>query len=147
MDDDVKQLLDAIRLENSAGHSATQRRTEALVTDARQHTEALVAETRNHAESLAAETRRHFEIVAGRVEKKVETLAETVAHLDQKLDAETARIRDEMRRGFSETQAMIKFSHAELDRRVRALEDTHNSLEESIAQLQARVERLESGTH
>lgn len=42
---------------------------------------------------------------------------------------------------------MIKFSHAELDRRVRALKDTHHSLEESLAQLQARVERLESGTH
>jgi len=34
---------------------------------------------------------------------------------------------------------MIKFSHAELDRRIRALE-------EGFADLQARVERLES-TH
>lgn len=35
---------------------------------------------------------------------------------------------------------MIKFSHAELDRRVR-------SLEESVSDLQTRVERLESSTH
>jgi uncharacterized protein YceH (UPF0502 family) len=35
---------------------------------------------------------------------------------------------------------VIKFSHAELDRRVSTLEDT-------VADLQARVERLESGTH
>ena len=35
---------------------------------------------------------------------------------------------------------MIKFSHHELDRRVRSLEDT-------VADLQARVERLESSTH
>jgi hypothetical protein len=35
---------------------------------------------------------------------------------------------------------MIKFSHAELDRRVR-------TLEESVADLQTRVERLESSTH
>ena len=35
---------------------------------------------------------------------------------------------------------MIKFSHAELDRRIR-------TLEEVFADLQARVERLESSTH
>jgi len=35
---------------------------------------------------------------------------------------------------------MIKFSHAELDRRLRMLE-------ESVTDLQARVERLESSTH
>jgi len=45
-----------------------------------------------------------------------------------------------MRRGFADTQAMIKFSHAELVRRIRALE-------EGFEELQARVERLESSTH
>lgn len=45
-----------------------------------------------------------------------------------------------MERGFVETQAMIKFSHAELDRRVRALES-------GLADLQARVDRLEGSTH
>jgi chaperonin cofactor prefoldin len=42
---------------------------------------------------------------------------------------------------------MIKFSHAELDRRVRTLETDHRSLEETVANLQARLERLESSTH
>jgi hypothetical protein len=42
-----------------------------------------------------------------------------------------------MRRGFADTQAMIKFSHAELDGRLR-------SLEQAFADLQARVERLET---
>ncbi len=45
-----------------------------------------------------------------------------------------------MERGFAETQAMIKFSHAELDRRV-------SKLEQSFADLQARIERLETTTH
>lgn len=45
-----------------------------------------------------------------------------------------------MERGFADTQAMIKFSHAELDRRVR-------TLEEDVASLEARVDRLESSTH
>jgi hypothetical protein len=35
---------------------------------------------------------------------------------------------------------MIKFSHAELDRRIR-------TLEKGFADLQARIERLESSTH
>jgi hypothetical protein len=42
--------------------------------------------------------------------------------------------------GFAETQAMIKFSHAELDRRVRLLE-------EGLSALQVRGEKLESSTH
>ena len=37
---------------------------------------------------------------------------------------------------FIETQAMIKFSHSELDRRLRSLEGT-------VAELELRVERLE----
>ncbi|HUP64046.1 MAG TPA: hypothetical protein VM557_02045 [Thermoanaerobaculia bacterium] len=42
---------------------------------------------------------------------------------------------------------MIRFSHAELDRRVRAIEESHRSLEDAVSDLQARVERLESSTH
>ena len=38
------------------------------------------------------------------------------------------------------TQAMIKFSHVEIDRRVRTLED-------AVADLQSRVGRLEDSTH
>ena len=47
---------------------------------------------------------------------------------------------DEVRALFADTQAMIKFSHAELDRRIRALEDGY-------ADLLVRVERLEETTH
>ncbi|HEX9162738.1 MAG TPA: hypothetical protein VF980_13620 [Thermoanaerobaculia bacterium] len=41
---------------------------------------------------------------------------------------------------------MIKFSHAELERRMRTLEEGHRSLEETVADLRARVERLETST-
>ena len=91
-------------------------------------------------DDTAVETRRHFDATAERMEKRFDLLAETVQHLDEKLDREAADIRDEMRRGFADTQAMIKFSHAELDRRVRTLED-------SVSDLQTRVERLETSTH
>jgi len=49
---------------------------------------------------------------------------------------------------------MIKFSHAELDRRLRSveqgqstLEDSQRSLESTVAEIQARLERIESSTH
>lgn len=45
-----------------------------------------------------------------------------------------------MKAEFADVRSMIKFSHAELDRRVR-------TLEENVSDLQSRVERLESSTH
>ena len=64
----------------------------------------------------------------------------TDAELKQLLEANAERIEQRVDIGFADTQAMIKFSHAELERRVRTLED-------GFAELQARVERLESTTH
>ena len=91
-------------------------------------------------EGAVSEMRRHFDVSAERLEQRLDLVAEGVVRLDQRLDRTTADFRDEMRRGFADTQAMVKFSHAELDRRVR-------TLEESVADLQSRVERLESSTH
>src|SRR5206468_215655 len=96
-------------------------------------------ELRRLFETHSAEIRRHFDVSTEEVKHEVRLLAEGLTRLDQKLDRTATDVRDEMRRGFADTQAMIKFSHAELDRRVRALE-------EGLADLQARVERLES-TH
>lgn len=42
---------------------------------------------------------------------------------------------------------MIKFSHAELDSRVRALEHSQRTVDRTLADMQARLERLESSTH
>jgi uncharacterized protein YceH (UPF0502 family) len=42
-----------------------------------------------------------------------------------------------MRTEFAETRAMIRFSYAELDNRVRRLE-------QSVASLESRVERIET---
>lgn len=111
MDDDLKRLLDKMRQENAAGFAETRR-----------HLEGLVAETWQHSEALAAETRRHFHVVAERLEKRFDGLAETVQYLDEKLDRAEAGILEEMRRGFSDTQALIKFSYGELNRRLSALE-------------------------
>ena len=91
-------------------------------------------------ESSAAETRRHFDVSTEELKHEIKLLAGSLAHVDAKVDRFKLEIEDKMDRGFTETQAMIKFSHAELDRRVRALEL-------AIADLQTRVERLETTTH
>ena len=141
-DDELKRLFETMRQDNAAIRAET-----AAI---RQDNTAIRAETAAMRQENAAkwqenaaahaETRRHFEVIAERLEKKIDAVAESVAIVDEKLDRETADIREEMRRGFADTQAMIKFSHAELDRRVRALE-------QAFADLQARVERLEATTH
>jgi len=63
-------------------------------------------------------------VVTDSLQKKLEIVAESVLTLSEKLDREAAGIREEMHRGFEDTHAMIKFSHTELDRRVRALEES-----------------------
>jgi enoyl-[acyl-carrier-protein] reductase (NADH) len=74
-------------------------------------------------------TWRHFDTVAERLDKKIDLVAETVAYLDEKMTREIGSVRDEMRHGFIETQAMIKFSYSELDRRLTSLESRVDKLE------------------
>jgi hypothetical protein len=106
-----------------------------------------LAETRSdlRAESTAAhaETRRHFDVTAEASRHQVERIAENAASTREALDQIHAKIE----RTAAETQAMIKFSHAELDKRVRALEYGQRTLEETVAELQARVDRIESSAH
>ena len=94
-------------------------------------------------ESTAAETRRHFEVVAKRLESKVDLLAEGVNGANERidrLDAKLDRLAAGIANDFNDVRSMIKFSHHELDRRLR-------TLEEVVADVQSRVERLESSTH
>jgi cell division protein ZapA (FtsZ GTPase activity inhibitor) len=87
-----------------------------------------------------AETRRHFDVVAERTDQKIEAIAEALQSLGDALSGRIDTVEEKMEHGFAETQAMIRFSHAELDRRVR-------TLEQAVSDLLTRVERLESTTH
>jgi len=121
-DDELKRLFEAL-----------QQQSVAVSTETRRH----FAET---TERLSAENRRFFEISTEGVKHEVQLVAEAVAQLEEKLDREIERLDEKVERGFANTQAMIKFSHAELERRIRALE-------QSFSDLQSRVERLETTTH
>ncbi|HEX9405812.1 MAG TPA: hypothetical protein VF975_00740 [Thermoanaerobaculia bacterium] len=86
-------------------------------------------------QNSAAETRRHFDTVAERLDQKVQLLAEGLLHVDEKInrvdtkvdaldgkinrvDTKVDALDSKMTRGFADVQAMIKFSHEELDRRL-----------------------------
>jgi hypothetical protein len=66
-----------------------------------------------------ADTRRHFEVLTEGTRQEIQLVAESVLHLNEKL----ARTDEKIERTAAETQAMIKFSHVESDRRMRSLED------------------------
>jgi hypothetical protein len=73
-DDELRQLLDTMRQENSAAHEAT---------------------------------RRHFDVVTEATKHEVRLVAESVAHVNEELERKTNALRQEMSRGFAETQAGI----------------------------------------
>ncbi len=79
-----------------------------------------------------SETRRHFDVVGESLRGEVQQVAEAAAELQNEVRA----VRAEMTSEFQDLKSMIKFSYAELDRRVATLEET-------VQALQSRVGRLE----
>lgn len=69
-------------------------------------------------EAQSSEMRRHFELTAERSDSKVDTVATMVSSVSDSARSEIKKVEEKVDRGFAETQAMIKFSHAEIDRRV-----------------------------
>jgi exonuclease VII small subunit len=91
--------------------------------------------------SEIAEIKRHFSVVAEGLEKKIQLVAEGVSALDDRMgrvEDLLTTLEEKMERGFDEVKAMIKFSYAELDRRVTSLEAGLASLEVRILKLEAR---------
>ena len=86
-----------------------------------------------HIETKAAENRRHFEVVAEGLRGEIQQIAEGHQVL---LEGQT-RIVERVEEGKRELAAMIKFSYADLDHPMRALEET-------VPTFQSRVEHIES---
>ena len=136
----MRQENAAARQENTAAHAETRRQFEATVNR-------ISAENQETVNRISAENRQYFEVATEALQHQIGLVAEKVVGVTEELHREAADIRVEMRTGFADTQAMIRFSHAELDRRVRKLEDKDRAIEETLADVQARLERLEDSTH
>lgn len=162
-DEELRRLFESLREENAAGHAETRRYVDESVRQSAEETRTYVdgsvrqsaeetrnyvdesvrqsaEETRKYVDEKTSETRRHFEVIAEGLDHKFALLAEGVVAQGEELRGKIETLEAKVDRGFADTQAMIRFSHAELDRRVK-------SLEESVSDLQARVERLESTIH
>ena len=83
------------------------------------------------------EIKRHFGVVAEGLRNEIRQVAEGVANLDEKLDREITAFREENERAHKEILSAIKFSYAELDRRITTVEG-------EVSALKTRLERLEA---
>ena len=99
---------------------------EGSAAETREHVDVVVAELRRG----NAETRRHFDVVAEDFKSQVQLIAENVLSTGARLDRRIDDLESRMNNEFGEVKAMMRFSYADLDRRLRSLEE--------------RVERLES---
>jgi|SRR3989304_7237732 len=69
-----------------------------------------------------------------RLEVSLQVFADSLKNLDDKVEA----FRVEVATNFTELRSMIKFSYAELDRRIRTLEGAVVSLADRVDRLEAR---------
>lgn len=134
-DDDLKRLLEAnaaeIRGTVETGFAAVDTRFAGL-------------ETR--IDESAAETRHQIGLAREATKHDVELVTELASQTRQELLRARTALEEKIESTAAETQSMIKFSYQELDRRMSALESNQRVLEETVADLQARVQRLET-TH
>lgn len=62
---------------------------------------------RQHIDENLGDLHGHFDTATEAVSNEIRRLDAALTHFDENLDKSFAGIRDEMRRGFSETQALI----------------------------------------
>ncbi len=80
------------------------------------------------------EIKRHFGIVAEGLRSEIQHIAEGIENVDGKME----RFRQEVQDEFKEIKSMIKFSYAELDRRMTAIEVDFNGLKQRVERLEMR---------
>jgi hypothetical protein len=100
--------------------------------DLKQLIEGTAAETRKEFAAVADDLRHRFDIATEALRSQGQLVAESVLTLSERMDRRFADLDSRMADEFAETRAMIRLGDADLDRRLRALEE--------------RVERLESNT-
>jgi chromosome segregation ATPase len=109
-------------------------------------------ETRSQIQLLAEGMDARFENVDSRLDKvdarldkvdagldRVDSRLDKVdGHLDG-VDSRLDRLEHEMHREFAEVRAMIKFSYADLDRRLTTLEAGHEEVTDRLSRLEAKL--------
>jgi uncharacterized protein YoxC len=79
-----------------------------------------------------------FHVISEDVISQVKLVAEGVMNLDEKITREMTQFRKENEQAHQEIKAMIKFSYAELDRRISTLEGELKELKHRVDQIERR---------
>jgi len=79
-----------------------------------------------------------FHVISEDVISQVKLVAEGVMNLDEKFTREITQFRKENEQTHQEIKAMIKFSYAELDRRISTLEGELKELKHRVDQIERR---------
>lgn len=81
----------------------------------------------------------HFHLISEDVITKVQQVAEGVINLDQKFDRRIDRLDGKIDEKHQDVLAAIKFSYAELDRRIMYLETELQALKQRVEQIERRM--------
>ncbi|MBM4340830.1 MAG: hypothetical protein FJ110_14970 [Deltaproteobacteria bacterium] len=89
-------------------------------------------------DQLKEEIVHQFHLISEDVISQMKLVAEGVMNLDEKFTREITDFRKESEHTHQEMMAMIKFSYAELDRRVSTLEGEVQELKRRVDQIERR---------
>jgi hypothetical protein len=144
MDPELRAVLEELRGHVEANAVETRRHVETTAAETRRYVETTAAETRRYVETTAAETRRHFDVAAEGLRGDIQLVAEGVTALSERVDRLEVNLREDVLRGQRELSAMIRFSYAELDRKIQGLEARVGELGQRYVELEGRLRRLET---
>jgi hypothetical protein len=93
--------------------------------------------TKEDLQGFKEEILHQFHVISEGVIDQVKQVAEGVANVDEKLDRRFNELKAEIQETRQEILAAVKFSYAELDKRI-------TTLEKEFLELKYRVEKIES---
>ena len=130
-DEELRGLFDGLRTEIGALRTEVRQELKqeigTLRTEFREELQQEIGTLRTEFRQELADTRNFLndklDYFMDDTTKKFALVHEGLVMLNEKIDREAGDIRSEMRAGFEETHALIRISHADLDRRVTRLEN------------------------
>lgn len=125
MNDDEKRFLEQIQKQNEDAHAETRRQVQAMAAEfehTQTETRRQFAEFAHAIEQRFDETsqvmRRHFDIVSEGMRGEIQLMAESLSHVDHKVDVNSEKI-DRL----AADNEVFKAAFANIDRRLRVVED------------------------
>jgi phage-related minor tail protein len=125
MNDEEKRFLEQIQKQNEDAHIETRRQAAEIAQGIEQRFDARAGALEQRFDTLeqrfdevSREMRRHFDTVAEATRAEIQLLAESLLHLNQKIEANSVKI-DRL----AVDNETFKLAFAHLDRRLRLVED------------------------